>query len=121
MSDIFPIRNGLKKGDTLSPLLFNFAFDCAIRRVQVNQNGLKLNGTHQFLTYADDVNKLGGSVHTLKKNTESLIDASKENGREVNAHKTKYMTEFLEQKAERIHSMKMDNCPIERWKCSNIW
>jgi hypothetical protein len=46
-------------------------------RVQVNQDGLKLNGTHQLLVYADDVNKLGGSVHTIKKNTEALVVASK--------------------------------------------
>ena len=63
MSDMFPIRNGLKQGDALSPLLFNFALEYATRRVQVNQDGLKLNGTHQLLAYADDV--LGGSVHTV--------------------------------------------------------
>ena len=53
LSDMFPIRNGLKQGDTLSPLLFNFALEYAIMRVQVNQDGLKLNGTHQHLAYAD--------------------------------------------------------------------
>jgi len=56
VSDRFPIRNGLTQGDTLSPMLFNFAFEYAIRRVQVNQDGLKLNVTHQLLAYADDVN-----------------------------------------------------------------
>jgi hypothetical protein len=47
------------------PLLFSFALDYAIRRVQVIENGLKLNGTHQVLVYADDVNILGGSLHTV--------------------------------------------------------
>ena len=114
MSDRFPIRNGLKQGDALSPLLFNFALECAIRRVQVNQDGLKLNGTHQVLGYADDVNILGGSVHTVKKNVEALVAATKEIGLEVNAHKTKYMTVSRDQNAGRIHSMKMDNSSIER-------
>jgi len=59
LSDMFPIRNGLKQGNALSPWLFNFALDYAIRRVQVNQDGLKLNDTHKLLIYADDVNILG--------------------------------------------------------------
>ena len=52
----------------------------AIRRVHVNQDGLKLNGTYQLLVYADDVNILGGSIHTIKENSEALIVASKEIG-----------------------------------------
>ena len=82
LSDMFPIRNGLKQGDALTPLLFNFALDYAIRRVQVNQDGLKLNGTHQLLAYADDVNILGESVDTVKKNAEALVAATKEIGLE---------------------------------------
>ena len=77
LSHMFPTRNGLKKGDALSSLLFNFALGHAVRKVQVNQDGLKLNGTHQLLAYADDLNTLGGSVHTIKKNEEALVVASK--------------------------------------------
>jgi hypothetical protein len=75
---------------------------------------LKLNGTHQLLAYADDVNILEEGVHTVKKNAEALVAATKEIGLEVNAHKTKYMTVFPDQNAGRIHSMKMDNSSIER-------
>ena len=86
----------------------------AIRRVQVNQDGLKLNGTHQLLAYDDDVNILGGSVDIVKINSEALVAATKEIGLEVNAHKTKYMTVSRDQNAGRIHSTKIDNCSIER-------
>ena len=79
-------------------MLFNFPLEYAIRRVQINQDGLKLNGTHQILAYAD-VNILGGSVHTAKKNAEALVAATKEIGLDVNAHKTKYMTVSRDQNA----------------------
>jgi hypothetical protein len=52
LSDMFPIKNGFKQGDALTPFLFNFVLECAIRKVQVNQDSLKLNGTHQLLVYA---------------------------------------------------------------------
>jgi len=67
----------------------NFALAYAIRTSQVKQDGLKLNGTHQLVGYDDDVNILGGSVHTVKGNAEALVVASKEIGLEVNADKTK--------------------------------
>ena len=68
LSDMFHIRNGLKQVDSLSPVLFSFALEYAIRRFQVNQDGLKLNGTHQLLVFADDMNLLGRSIHTVEKN-----------------------------------------------------
>jgi hypothetical protein len=73
----------------LSPWLFNFTLQCTVRRVQVNQNGLKLNSTDQLLFYADDVNIMGGIVRTIKRNTEALVVASKEIGLEENADTTK--------------------------------
>ena len=104
----------MKQGDALSPLLFNYALEYTIRRVQVNQDGLKLNGTHQLLAYADDVNILGGSIHTLNENAEALVAATREIGLEVSADKTKYMVVFRDQNAGRNHSVRIDNSTFER-------
>jgi sorting nexin-29 len=87
LSDTFPIKNGLKQGDALSQFLFNFVLEYAVTRVQVIQDGLKLNGTCQLLVYAADDYVLGGSVRTIKENAEALLVASKENGLNVNADK----------------------------------
>jgi hypothetical protein len=70
LSDNFPIQNGLKQ-DALSPLLFNFALQYAIRKIQETQVRLKLNGTHQLLAYVDGVYLLGGSLGTMKKRRNS--------------------------------------------------
>jgi len=110
---MFSIRNGLKR-DALSSLLFKFALDYAIRRVQVNQDGLKLNGTHQLLVYADDANISVGSVYAVKKNTDALLASSKEIGLEVNADKTKYVVMSRDQNAGQSHNIKMDNSSFER-------
>ena len=75
---------------------------------------MKLNGTHQLLAYADDVNILVGSVHTVKENAEVLIVARREIGLEVNADKTKYMVMSRDQNARRSHSMKIDSSSFER-------
>jgi hypothetical protein len=83
LADRFPIQSGLKQGDALSPFLFKFALEYAIKNVQENQAELKLNGTHQLLAYADDVNLLGDKINTTT-NTDTLIDACKEVDLEVN-------------------------------------
>ena len=80
----------------------------------MNQDDLKLNGTHQRLAYADDVNILAGSVRTVEENAEALVVATKEIGLEINTDKTKYMIMSRDQNAGRSHSMKIDNSSIER-------
>ena len=85
LSYMFPDQNGWRKGDALSLLLFNCALEYGIRRVQVNQDGLKLNGTLHFLVYAEDNNILGGSLPTIKENAEALLVVSKETGLEGRA------------------------------------
>jgi hypothetical protein len=71
--------------------------------------GLKLNGTHQLLVYADDVNLLGDNVDAIKKNTRTLTDASKEVGLEVNAEETKFMLLSRHQNAGQNHDIKIGN------------
>jgi hypothetical protein len=75
---------------------------------------VKLDGTHQLLLYADDVNILGGSTHSIKKNAEDLVVASEEIGLEVNAEETKYMVMSQNQNAGQNHKVKLDSKSFER-------
>jgi hypothetical protein len=72
-------------------LLFNIALEYATRRIQENQEGLNLRGTHQLLSYAADIIIVGENIDTIQKNKEALLDADKEDGLEVNPEKTKCM------------------------------
>jgi hypothetical protein len=113
LSDSFHSQNGLKQGDALSPLLFSFALEYVSRRVQENHVGLKLNKTHQLLAYADDVNLLGDNIDSIKKNTETLIDTSKEVGLEINIEKTKYMLLSRHQNVRQNPDIKIANKSLE--------
>jgi hypothetical protein len=85
----------------------------AIRRVQENQEGLILNGAHQLLAYAADVNIVGEYIDTIQKNTNVLLDASKDVGLEVNAEKTKYVLVSRCQKAGQRQSITIGNRSFE--------
>jgi len=105
--------NGMKQGDALSPLLFNFALEYDIRRVQVRKDSLKLNSKHHLLFYVDYVNILGASVHITKKNTEALVVGTKQNGLEGNAEKTKY-GHVSRSECRTKHNIQIDNSFFER-------
>jgi len=108
--DVFSVKNCQKQGDALSPFLFKYALALAIRRVQENQEGLKLNGTYQHLVYVDDVNILDRSIHTVNKSREVLLVTSSV---EVNAEKSKYMFMCDEQNLQQNYNIKISNKSLE--------
>jgi hypothetical protein len=92
---MFHIKNGLKEGDALLSLLFNFALEYANTKVKANHKLLKSNGTHQVVIYVDDVDIRGHSIHTI---------SCKETGLEVNVEKAENIFLFHEQHAAQNHN-----------------
>jgi hypothetical protein len=88
---------------------FQLSFECAIRKVEEIDVGLKINGTNQLLVYADDVNLLGDNIDTIQKTIETLIDASKQVSLQVNAEKPKYMLLSRHQNTGQNQDIKMPN------------
>ena len=89
--------------------------------VKVNQDGLKLYGTHQLLVYAPDVNILGGVVHNVKKNREALVVASKESRLEVNADKLSTCSCLETRMQDEFTIQGLITLPLRGWKSSNFW
>jgi hypothetical protein len=112
LSDKFPIQNGLKQGDALSPLFFHFASEYAIRRVQENQVSSQLNGTYQLLPYVG-INFLGEWINTIKEHMETLLEASRDVGLEINAEKTKYMIMSRHQSSGQNQNIRKANETFE--------
>jgi hypothetical protein len=106
LSDRFPIQNDLRQLDALSPWLFNFSLEFAIMKVQKNQVGLNL---------------LGDNIDIINKNTETLTDASKEVGLEVNVEKTKYMLVSRDQNAGQTRELKLETDHLKMCHSSSIW
>jgi hypothetical protein len=94
-------------------LLFNYALKYAIERDQENQEGLKLNGTHQLLVYSNDVNISGENINNTQESTEALLDASKEDGLEISPEKVKYMLMSRCNNEGQKYSIKTANMSLE--------
>jgi len=94
-------------------IFFQVYFRTCYREGPRNQKGLELNGTHELLVYADDVNILSKNINIIKKNTEALLEASKEAGLGVNTDNTKYVVVYCHQNIEQNHNLLIPNNAFE--------
>jgi hypothetical protein len=115
MSDKFSIQNGLKQGRSIPQVLFNFALEHAITKVQENEFGFELNGTHQQLAHVDGVNLLADSVNAIKENSEILLEANRDISIEINAEKTKYMIVSPHPNSGQNQNIRIHNESFEKW------
>ena len=113
VSEAFEIREGLKQGDALSPLLFNLVLEYVIRSVETRRYGMSLNGVTQVLAYADDLDLVADSKEILIGNAETLLRAGEEVGLEVSEEKTKYM--ITSRTAKRESGLKVANFKFTRY------
>jgi hypothetical protein len=110
-----------KNKDALSPVIFNFAAECVIKRVEETRAGLKLNVTRQLLAYADDVNLLRDNIDTIIKNTETLIQVIKEVNSEINVENAKYRLLSHHQNAGQYRDVIRKQNRTEMLHSSNTW
>jgi hypothetical protein len=121
-SDNFPIQSGSKQRKALQPPFLNFTVEYAIRKVHDNKVRPKLNGTHQLLASADDVNLLGDNVDTINRNRKIVFDISKEIGLQTKVEKNKHTLLSHRQNAGQIWFIKkhQTDC-LKKCHSSSIW